>query len=91
MVSRPRKPTFHDLGIDVNTLTWQRSGEGADAIEVAFTEARGAARGRMRLAGDTGGPIHVFDTDEWDCFVEAAKQGEFDDMQAQAKSRSRDL
>ena len=81
MVSRPRKPTFHDLGIDVNILTWQRSGEGADAIEVAFTEARGERWVLMRLA----------DTDEWDCFVEAAKQGEFDDMQAQAKSRSRDL
>jgi hypothetical protein len=59
-------------------VPWHRSGEGADAIEVAIIEARGETWVLMRLAGD-GGLVHLFDRREWEYFVDAAKAGEFDE------------
>ena len=34
------KPTVETLGIDTEALSWQRSGDGEGAIEVAFTGRR---------------------------------------------------
>ncbi len=87
MVSRPIKPTVQELGIDIGTLAWRRSGQDDEAVEVAFIDAFEERWVLMRLAGDSGGPVHVFDTDEWDCFVEAAKHGEFDDISQGAVHR----
>jgi hypothetical protein len=81
MVSESGKPTVHDLGLDVGALAWQRSGGSADAIEVAFAQARGDRWVLMRQTGDIEGPVHVFNSDEWDAFVDGVKNGEFDDMQ----------
>ncbi len=33
----------------------------------------------MRVAGDTGGCILVFDRNEWECFLDGVRHGEFDD------------
>lgn len=77
------KPTVAGLGIDVSAQDWQRSGEGADAIEVAFVE-RGRGSGSetewvlMRVAGDPEGPVLVYDRNEWECFLDGVRGGEFD-------------
>ncbi len=76
------KPTVPDLGIDPDTQHWQRSGEGAGAIEVAFVQAPAAPAGRwvlMRVNGDADGRVLVFDRHEWECFLDGARNGEFDD------------
>jgi hypothetical protein len=33
----------------------------------------------MRVAGDPADRILVFDRNEWDCFLDGARNGEFDD------------
>ena len=75
------KPTVADLGIDPATLEWQRSGEAAGSIEVAFPLGPGWTRGTwvlMRVAGDPAGRVLVFDRNEWECFIDGARNGEFD-------------
>ena len=89
-----RKPTVADLGIDLTAQAWQRSGTGDGAIEVAFARVPGAAAAAaaedgdaaeledwvlMRVAGDPEQRVLVFDRNEWDCFVDGARNGEFDD------------
>jgi Domain of unknown function (DUF397) len=77
------KPTVEELGIDVSAQAWQRSGSGDGAIEIAFVhDAPGGAGGPwvlMRVAGDSGGPVLVYDRHEWECFLDGVKKGEFDD------------
>lgn len=79
MVARYEKPTVEELGIDLGAQRWKRSGNEREAIEVAFAEARGERWVLMRLAGSPAAPVHVFNRHEWQCFVEGAKRGEFDD------------
>jgi hypothetical protein len=117
------KPTVADLGIDPAALEWQRSGDGAGSIEIAFPvgpappvgpvpvgpvpvgpapAGQGAqrrwARGDwvlMRVAGDPAGRVLVFDRNEWECFIDGARNGEFDDaagpVSAPAESEGLDL
>jgi hypothetical protein len=76
------KPTVETLGIDTAALSWQRSGEGDGAIEVAFTGQLAAAPGEwvlMRVAGDPAGRVLVYDRHEWECFLDGVRKGEFDD------------
>jgi hypothetical protein len=78
------KPTVADLGIDLAVQSWQRSGSGDGAIEVAFARAAGPSGGvddwvLMRVAGDPDQRILVFDRNEWYCFLDGARNGEFDD------------
>ena len=87
------KPTPSDLGIDLTAQEWQRSGAGEGSIEVAFpmavspaemvaSGARTWARGDwvlMRVAGDPAERVLVFDRNEWDCFLDGVRNGEFDD------------
>jgi hypothetical protein len=81
------KPTPPDLGLDPGAQHWQRSGDGAGAIEVAFARASpgaspGASSGDwvlMRVAGDPAARVLVFDRNEWECFLDGARKGEFDD------------
>ena len=89
------KPTPPDLGLDPATQHWQRSGGGAGAIEIAFAQAspqasltarpEGSAEASaenwvlMRVAGDPDGRVLVFDRNEWECFLDGARKGEFDD------------
>lgn len=84
------KPTTGDLGIDPDALDWQHSGEGNGTIEVAFVCGPGGGNGRrvaeapaewvlMRVAGDPDRRVLVFDRNEWDCFLDGARKGEFDD------------
>jgi hypothetical protein len=77
------KPTPQELGIDPAALAWERSGDDAGSIEVAFPVSHRWARGDwvlMRVAGDEAGRILVFDRNEWECFLDGARNGEFDDV-----------
>jgi hypothetical protein len=76
------KPTPAELGLDPDQLTWERSGDGTGSIEVAFPDTAGWARGDwvlMRVAGDGDRRVLVFDRNEWVCFLDGARNGEFDD------------
>lgn len=66
------KPSVHDLGLDVDALSWQSSGDGQERLEVAF-----AGVWVLLRSGDTG-QVLVFDHHEWDCFVRGVKDDEFD-------------
>jgi len=74
-VSQRRKPTVEELGVDVDAVTWLRSSDGPGAIEVAFFDSWVL----MRLGGDAANRILVYDHHEWECFLDGAKKGEFDD------------
>jgi hypothetical protein len=76
------KPTVENLGIDVAALSWQRSGDGEGAIEIAFTPGPGGIAGEwvlMRVAGDPAERVLVYDRHEWECFLDGVRKGEFDD------------
>ena len=76
------KPTPKELGIAPDALTWVRSGEGDGSIEVAFPLSPEWARGDwvlMRVAGDPAARVLVFDRNEWECFIDGARNGEFDE------------
>ena len=82
------KPSVESLAIDVDAQAWQRSGEGADAIEIALVGGRADGTGRaddgqewvlMRVTGDPAGRVLVYDRHEWECFLQGVRGGEFDD------------
>jgi hypothetical protein len=76
------KPTVEELGIDVAAQRWQRSGEGDGTIEVAMVTGAGQAGVDwvlMRVAGDPGARVLVYDRHEWECFLDGVRKGEFDD------------
>ena len=73
---------MEDLGIDLAAQRWQRSGEGDGTIEVAIVTGHGQAGTDwvlMRVAGDPAGRVLVYDRNEWECFLDGARNGEFDD------------
>ncbi len=75
------KPTPTDLGLDPDQLSWERSGEADGSIEVALPLSARWSRGDwvlMRVAGDPEARILVFDRNEWECFLDGARNGEFD-------------
>lgn len=83
-----RKPTVEELGLDLDSQMWQRSGDRGGAIEIAFVPAAATAGAGpagstewvlMRVAGDPDGRILVYDRHEWECFLDGARGGEFDD------------
>lgn len=76
------KPTVENLGINAAALSWQRSGDGEDAIEIAFAPGPDGTQGEwvlMRVAGDPTERILVYDRHEWECFLDGVRKGEFDD------------
>jgi hypothetical protein len=84
------KPTIAGLGIDLAAQAWHRSGHGDGAIEIAFAKAAVAVSAGepapeggsewilMRVAGDPDQRVLVFDRHEWECFLDGARNGEFD-------------
>jgi hypothetical protein len=84
-VTAEPRPSVSELGIDLAAQVWQRSGRGDGAIEIAFTRpADPKIAGYehwvlMRVAGDPEQRVLVFDRHEWECFLDGARQGEFDD------------
>jgi hypothetical protein len=81
------KPTVSELGIDPAAQAWKRSGHGDGAIEIAVTRAsvltgEPAEWVLMQVAGDPDHRVLVFDRHEWECFLDGARNGEFDDAAA---------
>jgi hypothetical protein len=83
------KPTISELGIDPAGLNWQRSGHGSGVIEIAFTSDAKVAPAPdarpaddlwvlMRVSGDPDHRVLVFDRNEWECFLDGVRNGEFD-------------
>lgn len=72
------KPTVSELGIDLANVKWRSSGEGPGIIQVAFVTARGEDWVLLRVQ-DNDGLVSVFTRFEWECFLDGAKKGEFDD------------
>jgi hypothetical protein len=77
------KPTVAELGIDVDAQDWQRSGDGDDALEIAFVGGTADSEAEtewvlMRVAGDPEGRVLVYDRNEWECFLDGVRGGEFD-------------
>jgi hypothetical protein len=90
------KPSVSELGIDLAAQVWQRSGRGDGAIEVASVPGSGPGSGPgpgpgsgpgswvlMRVTGDPEQRVLVFDRHEWECFLDGARNGEFDDAAEQ--------
>jgi hypothetical protein len=80
------KPSVESLAIDIDAQAWQRSGDEADAIEIAVVGGDsgncGGSRQQwvlMRMAGDPAGRVLVYDRHEWECFLDGVRDGEFDD------------
>lgn len=73
------KPTVTELGIDIDRESWLRSGDGSDALEVAFVSALGQQWVLTRVAAEPHGRVLVYNTSEWEAFLDGAKKGEFDD------------
>jgi SAM-dependent methyltransferase len=76
--SPPAKPTVAELRLDTSTLVWRQSSVGPAAIEVAFVWVAGEQWVLMRLFGNPDERVSVFSRFEWDCFIDGAKNGEFD-------------
>jgi hypothetical protein len=74
----PGKPAARDLGIDLGALRWRGSGEQQGAIQVAFVKALGGDWVLMRVLGDDANLVSVFSRFEWECFLDGARNGEFD-------------
>jgi Domain of unknown function (DUF397) len=82
MTEARAKPTVAGLGIDVGVQAWQRSGDGEGAVEIAFVPEPAGAGPQwvlMRVAGDPEGRVLVYDRNEWECFLDGVRAGEFDD------------
>ncbi|HEY2549318.1 MAG TPA: hypothetical protein VGI64_01940 [Streptosporangiaceae bacterium] len=76
------KPTVESLGLDPQALIWQRSGPEHGGFELAFVPGRPGGQTEwvlIRLTGDDAGRILVYDRNEWECFLDGARHGEFDD------------
>ena len=78
---RPAKPTAAGLGIDLEAQHWRRSGTGDGAIEIAMIspDPQGPPEWvLMRIAGDPEKRVLVYDRNEWECFLDGVRAGEFD-------------
>ncbi len=73
------KPTVDSLGIDLTAQRWQAAGRGDGAVEIAFVGGPQPQWVLLRVAGDPGGRVLVYDRHEWDCFLDGVRHGEFDD------------
>ena len=64
----------------MSALDWQRSGTGDGAIEIARVGRAPAAAEwvLMRVCGDRAGRVLVYDRNEWECFLDGVRGGEFD-------------
>jgi hypothetical protein len=66
--------------VELDGAAWRtstRSGPYSDnCVEVAFVCGAVAVRDSKNRSG----PVLLFTTDEWDAFVEGAKDGEFDQL-----------
>ena len=67
-----------ELHVDTRFLRWRRSSMGPRAIEIAFAWVGGEEWVLLRLADAPDERVSVCSRFEWNCFLEGAKNGEFD-------------
>jgi hypothetical protein len=62
--------------VDLSRAEWRKSSRSGNngCVEVAFVDGRVAVRDSKHR----GGPVLIFDPHEWDAFVAATRNGEFD-------------
>jgi hypothetical protein len=77
------KPTAKELseqiGRPIDDLPWQTSGQGAGMFQVAVIRPDDDAVWILvRLEG--GSDVQVYSKHEWECFLDGARRGEFDDL-----------
>ncbi|TCB91619.1 hypothetical protein E0H26_25365 [Micromonospora zingiberis] len=73
-MSRP-KPRLEDLHLDVDRIEW-RAVAADTSIHLAIVDAHGERWVLMRSPD----LVSVFSEHEWECFLDGAKRGEFDDL-----------
>lgn len=69
------KPTFENLNLDLDLIEWRQTAAGEEVL-VAIVEALG----RRWVLVRSPGLVSVFSEHEWECFLDGAKKGEFDDL-----------
>ncbi len=66
------------IRVDLSGAVWRKTSQGGpdldNRVEVAFVDGAVA----VRDSKDQGGTVLIFTPQEWDAFVEGAKDGEFD-------------
>ncbi|MGH3379454.1 MAG: hypothetical protein ACRDP6_32445 [Actinoallomurus sp.] len=76
------KPTAEELGEEldrtIEDFPWQTSGRGGGMFQVAIVRLRDAVWILVRLQDHPG--VQVYSKHEWDCFLDGARRGEFDDL-----------
>ena len=62
--------------MDLSNADWRKSSRSGQngCIEVAFVDGRVA----VRDSKNRGGPVLIFNRHEWEAFVAATRNGEFD-------------
>lgn len=78
MNDKPKAGTSSAADIDLSDVNWQKSSRSGpftdNCVEVAFV-------GDVIVVRDSKspqGPVLIFTPNEWDAFVDGAKDGEFD-------------
>ena len=69
----PLPPTVKELA-DADWFKATRSNGGDGCVEVAHLANWTA----VRDSKDPGGPVHLYTPHEWDCFLDGARNREFD-------------
>jgi hypothetical protein len=61
--------------VDLSTANWRKSSRSGSngCVEVAFVEGKVA----VRDSKDRSGPVLLFSSGEWEAFIAAARDGEF--------------
>jgi hypothetical protein len=65
-------------GLDLTGAVWRKSTQGLPGMPNSVEVASVGGMIVVRNADDPDGPKLVFNSNEWDAFVEGAKEGEFD-------------
>ena len=75
----PPSPPCEELGIDVRAQGLAALGRRGGLDRGRLHRAAGGDEWvLMRIAGDPAGRVLVYDRNEWECFLDGVKNGEFD-------------
>jgi hypothetical protein len=77
------KPTVEELseqlGVRVDDLPWQTSGQGTGMFQVAIVRPHDDVIWILvRLQGEPD--VQVYNRHEWECWLDGVHRGEFDDL-----------
>lgn len=79
MAAKPPADRISDhLGVCLDDLPWQTSGHGDGMFQVAIVRTDETTWVLVRLQGEPD--VQVYSQQEWKCFLDGVRQGEFDDL-----------